>query len=322
MKRHSRRLSLAFIIIAGVFLAAVACGGPEAATDGKQAETDAAFQQFIARYLNPPATANTPARVLVKDLPAGFDVPMPLEAVLVGSIARDEGFTQVLLDVPGMTPEETIEAFQAVLEEADWRLLNTGFTPGGVNPSDLPRQIILLACGDRDQWLQVSAASPFDSEEGPTDVRLMVSESGPPNTGCGRSITRSVNSTSTGFIFPNLDSPEGVVEQERSSIIFMGTSVTTFNILDTDLSPERIANHYVEQLRDLGWEMIESGVTDEAAWSHWRFTDRQGRGWIAVLTVSQTTPDTESATSPRVVVLEGIPLGHSLPSLPPPLRAR
>lgn len=318
MRSDRQLLGLTLVIVTGVALiASIACTGESTSpTSEKRAAADVEFQTFIRRYLDAPTTVGGPARIMVKDLPRDFDVPMPPEAILVGSIARDEGITQVVIDVPTKTPEETIGAFQVALEEAGWRLLTSGSTPGGVNSSELPESIILVACGDRDQWLQVRAANSPLLEEGTTDVRLTLAESGRFSTGCERPVTRNASAFSTGSPFPNLDPSPGTIEHDRFPLFYSGTAVTTANIFDTALAPESIAATYAQQLREAGWQNIESGVTHEAAWSHWRFTDRQGRGWIAVLTASQTSPDTELMTYPRTVVLEGIPLGHSLPPVP------
>ncbi len=249
--------------------------------------------------------------------------------MIVGSIAYDQdgqrAAVQTLLDLPGFTLGAAVDLFAAAFEEAGWEIRQSAPRSGGLAADNHGAEgTSTYFCFGSDRWAQLVLTDPgsirnADDTARSLDVRLMIAETTnrPTISVCGddaalRRISRMTN------VFPRLIPPQDAESQPLQFVLTGTTPARSHRVFTTELLPEDLHRHYVEQLTDLGWRRLDAGLSLGTTWSHWQFVDRNDRPWAAVLTVVDRL-EYGGNIGPRGfdVVLEALPLGHGvLPTAP------
>lgn len=219
-----------------------------------------------------------------------FEIPLPGEVSLVGSTRRSRRRGQeidVVLDYASGV-EETREAFQSALAEAGWEKLEDVWREGGFG-SGIPGNPELYCKGERGPALFLTTGEVSSGEEGsPTDVRLRVSAGEGRNSPCFWRGRRGPLREEVAI--PALKPPPGAREiRMGGGGGYRGPEGASSNVaLRTDLGVRRLTEHYAEQLEEADWTAVEDetpGGDENCSYKYYSFTDEEGEGWDAVLSV-------------------------------------
>lgn len=213
--------------------------------------------------------------ILPPDMP--FELPLPEDAILIGSIDRGElGGTDVILEVP--QPAASITQFYVdTLTDDPWTLLDSmpGAT-GFVNQESTMRQ---FCYGDDEAALMVNAAETGDNT---SDAHLYVFA---PAQGylCHPLTEANLPPSDDPYaLLPQLKTPEGVTLVPNFSAGGGGSgqpgyrSASNGAMLQSDLEIAAIAEAYNQQLKAAGWKQIESESGENMAFSGWMVTSPKG----------------------------------------------
>lgn len=316
-----RATGLGFVL--GLALIGAGCG--EAVDEPAPAPTvDEEYRSFVGRYLADPLEGD--AMVRLRDLPPEANIPFPEAAILVGSVERfaEAGLVvTVLVDLPGVDLEDGETTFREAFEAAGWHLRDIPILPESYAEDirDGGGSYTVVCDGEERFATVMTMAGP----EGTVRGRITVAPSDPPTDLCGRP---TFFGSTTGPILARFGQPDpfpvlvppadadvsgpmrvssGLASASRSHIVTV-----------TPASNLELLGHYGDQLRGSLWTEIASGTQQGAAWSLWRFGDRFAREWTAVLSVidqeaEQGVVRMEPELRIRVVTVEALPLGHSMP---------
>ena len=273
--------------------------------------TDSAkLERFIKRMfshsMRPGSQANGEPQIFLGEMPSDFDVQVPEDADIIGSLVQGDKSFQAIVDTP-MDQGEAAKFYSEALATAGWleqpRHEQGGFTSASEGVS-------LGFCSNENFVLYLTLSdSPVENL---TEVRLRTTNfSGFPRSPCdqdegmGRSEARL---TLVGDILPTLGSPAGARSTGGSyssaSMGFSDKSVRSETTLNTGLSAVELEEHYRKQLEDLDWKLVEKGAEGPMAISTWRLTDEKGNERWGLLWVVEG-PEEDRRTAVIQVTLPG-----------------
>jgi hypothetical protein len=291
-----RRIVLVLVLTAACTRGEQASSGPEATASESPAPIstssspasyesevvggdEAALREFIGRALTyhyPGATGGT--TVLVGGLPEnlGFDLPLPEDSRVIGSIVRGmmEGGTEIILDVD-LTPEEALTFYREQLLPAGWEEQTQQAFGGGFVSGSSPGTTFCL--NENDAVIFLSAYAPPSL---PTELRLNIQQEAQ-YSAC---LPQPEGMDEASRLIPSLVSPPDSLIQSGGGSSGDGVAETSA-VLRTELSMGALAEQYSAQLLEAGWEQLAQDKEPELAWSFWSVADSEGQDWSGLLLI-------------------------------------
>lgn len=244
--------------------------------EGLAAESSAELLEFVTRVL---AFSGEEPSVMVGEVPDSLDLPLPPDAVIIGSVTspdRDHGM--VILDVPG-SPQEAVSSITSELETAGWQQ-DRGPRSRGFQPSE---PLLVTFCKGDEQGISVSVKERGPQE--PADVRLTLGS----GASCGFHGPRESSQSS---LLPQLRPPDGASQIPVTQGGGGGTGLATLghaqmaSLVGTTMAATSLEEYYRAQLLEQDWELLTTNTDEGAAWSFWHLTDEEGQDWAATLVVT------------------------------------
>jgi len=291
-----RRIALLLLLAAGCSRGEQASSGPEVMANESPAPVsaisspasyesevvggdEAALREFIGRALTyhyPGATGGT--TVLVGGLPEnlGFDLPVPEDSRVIGSIVRGtmEGGTEIILDVD-LAPAEAIVFYREQLLEAGWEEQTQQAYGGGFVSGSSPSTPFCL--GENEAVIFLSAYAPPSL---PTEIRLNIQQEAQ-YSAC---LAQPMGMDEASGLIPSLVSPPDSLIQSGGGSSGEGMAETSA-VLRTELSTGALAQQYSTQLMEAGWKPLAQDEESELAWSFWSIADAEGQDWSGLLLI-------------------------------------
>ena len=328
VRHRMAQLSASAVLIAAL-TTLLGCGVGGSAKNDAVAMEDAEFRIFVERFFNaPPPQSETTSQILLRALPTDTDAPTPKAATVAGSVVSSRYGERIavrtILDVPGAALDEAESLFVDAYEAAGWVARELPSPGGGLAATaDGHRGVTLLFCSNEGRWAQldlsaIEPASGVGAATASVDARLVAVEpNGALHPVCEESGSRIAPRQPD--IFPRLEPPLGAEPRPRRFILRSTATAFSDRTFATGLPVDRFHEHYSSLLHLEDWRRIEMSAETGMIWSLWRFTDQKGREWVGTLTVVERTESTDTpGESGQEVILEAIPLGHSLmPTVPP-----
>lgn len=256
-----------------------ASGSPASDESDVVGGDEAALREFIGRALTyhyPGVTGGT--TVLVGGLPEniGFDIPLPENSRVIGSIVRGmmEGGTEIILDVD-LAPEEAIVFYREQLLEAGWEEQTQQAYGGGFVSGSSPGTTFCL--NENDAVIFLSAYAPPSL---PTELRLNIQQEAQ-YSAC---LAQPMGMDEASQLIPSLVSPPDSLIQSGGGSSGEGMAETSA-VLRTDLSTGALAQQYAAQLMEAGWTPLAQDEEPELAWSFWSDEDTEGQDWSGLLLI-------------------------------------
>jgi hypothetical protein len=244
------------------------------------------LREFIKQWLVPvnPDGSSKDMTVYIgstpKDLP--YDLPTPDDARIIGSVTGSRVDYMLVLDT-SLSSKSIHEFYAQNLTDKGWHEAPTNAGQGGfVSQFDFYRG---YCYEDNEAFLTVETPSISDEK---TSIRLNLDISPHPYN-CQAA---AVPGYSYGKLIPLLEAPSGTVIQSGGSSSGDYQADVTAN-LQSDLSPIELVEFYNQKLLAAEWKMQDSGNGEEAAWSHWTFTDEQEKNWLGLLVVLNTSANND-----------------------------
>ncbi len=208
-------------------------------------------------------------------VPEDWHVKLPLlsKTVIVGSLTAQESSgpkIQVFLDVAA--PLDTVvDAYQTAITNQGYSEPPVYFSMS-IRPSD--SRSIFFCNKDTDLFIQVEKANG-------TLSRVVINQ---------QILWFSVCNTSPETGLPplpqRLPDPAGVVRRSSGNYTSGEGNQTFERSILTTLSLDELMAHYSVQLHEQGWTLADTGSSDYAVWSLWRFKDLRNRAWVGTVWIS------------------------------------
>lgn len=213
-----------------------------------------------------------------------YDLPLPNDANIVGSIAGYSAEYELLLDT-NLTPEEIQEFYAVALVEKGWHVApSSPDLRGFISQAD----IYSVYCTQENKS-SLRVGTPFVSEtkrgirlslDTTIDTYAYMCE----DSNAGQEYAYEK-------LIPQLKAPNGTWIQTSNYNSSDGDMEITADIYST-LSPADLIKFYNQQLLEAGWQMQNTDNNGgQIARSNWTLKDEQGRKWHGSLTISKTTTE-------------------------------
>ncbi|GAC1392797.1 MAG: hypothetical protein NVS4B11_16070 [Ktedonobacteraceae bacterium] len=214
-----------------------------------------------------------------------FDVPFPDGYQVVGSFIRTPEDTLLLLDTD-QSPAEIIAFYTQQMQAAGWSepdVLRRQRHEGGFTHTAVRASYITFCKGQRGPALMISA-SRGQNEGAKTQVRLNLDTSsrGSP---CMQSseIFMGVHA-----LIPPLEPPTGGRQWGGGGGSDSESASTSATLdMESDTTLPLLADHYVRQLEQGGWQRTGEGSTEPMAWSTWELRDKEQERWMGMFALLQ-----------------------------------
>ena len=256
-----------------------ASGGPALNESEVVGGDEAALREFIGRALTyhyAGATGGT--TVLIGGLPEnlGFDLPVPEDSRVIGSIVRGtlEGGTEIILDVD-LAPEEALAFYREQLLQAGWEEQTEQAYGGGFVSGSWPSTTFCL--NENDAVIFLSAYAPPSL---PTELRLNIQQEAQ-YSAC---LAQPMGMDEASGLIPSLVSPPDSLIQSGGGSSGEGMAETSA-VLRSNLSTGALAEQYAAQLLEAGWKPLAQDEEPELAWSFWSVADAEGQDWSGLLLI-------------------------------------
>lgn len=254
-------------------------------------DNEALLQALVLRLLTHPADPRTQnPQLLVGRLPDAlpFELPLPDDSRLFGSLQRSASHAEVIFDTP--LPEQEIIAFyRERMTAAGWQedepfpgMRQSGFVHTRLGAGALSHWYQ----GARGPTLHVQA---FTGQGGRTDVRLNLDLSGR-NYPAQQARMQRRHMMGHDFL-PPLQPPTGAAQMGGGG---GGGSDSYYSsaTLETDADLTELIPHYAGQLEQAGWTRTDGGQSGPVGWHSWTFQDEDGEPWRALFFILKL-PETE-----------------------------
>jgi len=239
------------------------------------------------------------------DMPVAFTVPDNM--TLVGTINRGQPFglgLEVWI-LSALDPQETVDTIAADFLANDW------FAPEDIyvgNGGFTPHQNIGmgLCAADGEQFVWVNA----QERTAGTYTTLQLQEAHVPPFCFGDTSVRQPEGVPQAFnMLPTLTTPDGVTVNPYAGGGGgggLGRSSASSSIeLVSELPLSAIADEYITQVNEQGWELNANGSTSQNAFATWTIIDEDGVLWRALLNIT-AYPDNPNAFFANIQV-ENVP---------------
>jgi hypothetical protein len=257
------------------------------------------LRQLVTRLLSQQfgyagATEKEP-QLLVGRIPLDFPIALPLpdDTHIIGSVVSRR-LTSIMYDTQ-VSSDDVMDLYYQRMAALGWEAVN------------------MPTVADRQQARMQHGGFQHNSRRRPTNHYeiFMKDEQGPGLTVTTGQAPDGLTSVQVGLhtyehpeqsplfhrryglfsMIPPLYPPEGDYQRSGGGSSGNGAAHTTAT-LTSGLDLPAVAAHYNAQLREAGWVSSSDGGTGkEAAWSVWRFTDKDGQPWQGIF-IALTHPDT------------------------------
>lgn len=204
-------------------------------------------------------------------------VPIPENAVVIGSVVYSEGKYQLInifIDIYG-DKNEIADYYQNNLMKAGWNELEFAF-------ENMPGSSYF--CRYEGKGPSLMTTSKKFAEEKPIQVRLILDTN--PRTWICDIPSKGINQAVE--VMPILPPPTGAQVKEEGVGGDLEKQYIIETMLETKLSVSELKDHYQIQLAGAGWELNEDvGGSPSIALSTWSFTDEFGDKWSGILSVNK-----------------------------------
>jgi len=256
-----------------------ASGAPGAYESEVVGGDEAALREFIGRALTyhyPGATGGT--MVLVGGLPENlsFDLPVPEDSRVIGSIVRGtlEGGTEIILDVD-LAPEAVLTFYREQLLQAGWEEQTQQGHGGGFVSGSSPGTTFCLEANEAVIFLSAYAQPGL-----PTELRLNVQQEAQ-YSAC---LAQPMGMDEAMQLIPSLVSPPDSLIQSGGGSSGEGMAESSA-VLKTELSTGAVAQQYATRLMEAGWKQVAQDEEPELAWSSRSVADAEGQEWSGLLLI-------------------------------------
>ena len=249
-----------------------------------------ALREFVLRYLGAGGAYTEDTTILIGALPdeLPFDLPLPNDAQIVGSIVRSDSHSIEIIADSALEPDAVVAFFDDALADG-WESAQGGMMPVGgfvENPFTMGQ----FCYNEGEAALNINASS---APSGMTDIRFYIISPGDAYM-CAGGSEMAVQDAFR--LLPRLTTPEGVELLPGSGGGGGGgfpgrRSASSTANLTTERPLQDIADDYNAQLVDAGWEQSDSAVSGGVAWSGWTFTDETGARWGGTFTITASPTD-------------------------------
>ena len=246
---------------------------------------EASLRTFIERMMGPGPYDTDEVSIYIGEMPTDlpFELPIPDGATTVGATVRSN-YADILLDTD-LEPQAARDFYLEALSGEDWRDVSQNLQGGGFRPGPADAQFCYQGL---EAQLNVFAS---ENLSGSTDIRLYVQEEADPYlcatdpSEVGRPLSNDPYQ-----LIPALDTPEGVTVRDIGSGGGGGrptgpTSALQTATLETELTPEEVADAYNAQLEEAGWTQVDTSSDDNVAWSMWTLADSNDTTWAGTLII-------------------------------------
>ncbi|MFI5272622.1 MAG: hypothetical protein ACHQ4H_06260 [Ktedonobacterales bacterium] len=203
-----------------------------------------------------------------------FALPLPEDALLLGSfIGGGSGDPVVAID-SALAPEDALDWYRRRLTEAGWSEEQMPVHPGGFQPSrdDRPAMATFYQSDDGPMLRILCWHAPA----GRTTIQAYV-VAAPAQPAHIRQ--RHMVGRERMRLLPWLSAPAGATQQGGGGGGAGDDHVFTHSYLDTNLDVLALAAHYHAELERAGWQPGDSGASGPVAWSTWTVRDHDGEPW-------------------------------------------
>jgi len=251
----------------------VSLGLPAAQTDGSGADLE-----LLKRLFSTPGVETQLVEVVLGRLPGVWpsDIPIPEGTEIIGGLVFSDGSISVRYSL-AQTPEEVCAFYTGALGEAGWTPLERSLSGEAVGFCREQEQLVVLAA----------------REGSVTEVLLSYSP--------------------TGFLCPPREDELGLRILphllHKASVVASGSSggldweSVRLELVSGESAAE-LAAFYRGQFLAAGWELVDHGEGDAAAWSRFRKRDELGE-WEALLFVIESLRERE-----HILFVRGGRLGY------------
>jgi len=226
-------------------------------------------------------------RLFLGKIPENFpiDVPIPAESRVLGTLARSEAHSEIVLE-SDLKPDEVAAFYREHLTAHGWNEQEDemrhhvgGFVHSGFGPHNH----IVFCQSSTNAALTLRL---MQLEGTATDIRLDITLSSESNPCNQQKRPRHRVHHSHRNLLPPLVPPAGA--QQRGGGGGGGDTEWHSNAtLKTDLPLDVLARHYSEQLRKGGWIQNGEGASGPLAWHTWKFTDEDQEPWHGLFFILQ-----------------------------------
>lgn len=246
---------------------------------------EVALRNFISQWLNPiyPANSSQKITVYIEALPenAPYDLPVPNDAHIVGSVTGDIREYSLILDT-NQSAKSIQEFYASTLIENGWHKIP--FQGGFGYQSNL---ISGYCTEDNSTALQVETPKLSETE---TMIRLSLDI----DAGSYMCDSDSYMQPYYMSLIPTLHAPNGAVLLSFGGGGGTDTEGETTTTIQSNLSEAKTIEVYNDQLTVAGWEMKNNGNGDGLSWSNWSFKEASGAEWSGTLIVSKSSPESDT----------------------------
>lgn len=248
-----------------------------------------ALRLLSYRYAGAPELSEL--QLLPEQLPPDYELPLPADATVVGSLTRGEEST-IVLD-SDHSPEQITSFFEERMANAGWEEAPEPGQAGGFVPAPSPRAKYFCQ-QETGQFLALTATT-YPEEGQPTDVRLIL-RSDEDYSPCRDIRAEADYQNVWALLIPSLATPPGVQQRGSSNGGSPDESIYTSANLETELAASALVDHYSQQLRDAGWTRLDQGDSGPVSWSTWSFQDEEGQAWQGLFFVTEMPQSTDRRT--------------------------
>lgn len=259
----------------------------------RSGDNEALLQELVLRLLTYPGDPRTQnPRLLVGQLPEAlpFDLPLPADCRLLGSLQRSASHIEVIFD-SSLPEQEVIAFYQERMTAAGWQEEEPfpGMRQGGFVHTRFAG-----IGGAMSHWYQGAHgptvhAQAFSGQGGRTDVRLNLDLSG--RSSPARRARQERRHRMIDEFLPPLQPPTGAAQMGGGG---GGGSDSYYSsaTLETTADLTTLTTHYSSQLEQAGWTRTDAGQSGPVAWHTWTFQDEDGEPWRALFFMLKV-PETE-----------------------------
>lgn len=259
----------------------------------------AALTELLLRNITPVNSGFTDVHTLRRitvgvmpdDLP--FEIPVPDNAQVLGGItdidmtsigAELTSRGSIYVNVPG--PSNGVHDFysEALHPASGWHLV-VSYPASGFLAFDLP--FPMYCSPDNEMVMEFTV---IEQNQEVTLVSFYWKE-----TAVLLCETESALRTKIETFFPALERPPGAQIISSQSTNWGNNNRLTHAVMRANVTAEKLAVHYAEQLMSQGWEIINKSYSSMSAASSWTFTHKSGNVWHGVLFVFDEGDNRRSA---------------------------
>lgn len=246
---------------------------------------EASLRTFIERMMGPGPYDTDGVTIYIEELPTDlpFELPIPEGASIIGTSERST-YADILLDTD-LEPLAVRDFYREALSGENWRDVSLNMQGGGFQSGPVDAQFCYQ---DMEAQLNVFASK---NASGSTDIRLYVQDEADPYlcATSGGEIRRPLINDPYRLI-PPLSTPEGVTIRDTGSGGSGSrptgpTSAFQAATLETELTPQEIAEAYNTQLEGHDWTLLSAGSDEAIAWSIWTVEDEEQTTWAGTLII-------------------------------------